>query len=274
MSVDHYENFPVASLLLPRHIRQDVVHVYWFARTADDIADEGTACATQRLAQLGVYRKALSQIARTGRIENPDPHIQAIFEPLAESIERHNLPIDRLDALLQAFEQDVTTVRYRNVQELHAYCERSANPVGRLMLQMFGEARQPMTDWSDAICTALQRINFLQDVAIDWDKGRVYLPQDAMAATGVTETQIADQIVDDHWRRLMRDQVRQCRALLDFGRPLGKHLRGRVGLEIRLIVEGGNRILDKLEAVDFDVFRKRPVLTRRDWITMLWRSLR
>lgn len=272
MAVDHYENFPVASLLLPKAIRTDVINLYRFARSADDVADEGDDPPLQRLARLREYRRALHDVAETGRVQTEDAQIRAIFEPLAQSIARHVLPISLLDDLLTAFEQDISVKRYATNRTLDQYCMRSANPVGRLMLQLFRKTDDESLAQSDAICTALQRINFLQDVAIDWQKGRVYLPQEDLEQFGVSEAQIEAGLVDQNWHSLMAHHTARCRDLLHFGQPLGKNLKGRVGLEIRLIVQGGLRVLEKLEAVEFDVFKRRPVLVRSDWPRMLMRA--
>lgn len=273
MAVNHYENFPVASLLLPKDIRQDVVNLYRFARSADDIADEGHAPASERLARLRAYRAALHDVAEMRRVQSDDAQIIAVFEPLAWSIARHRLPISLLDDLLTAFEQDISVKRYHSNRTLDQYCMRSANPVGRLMLQLFRQTDELSLAQSDAICTALQRINFLQDVAIDFLKERVYLAQEDLERHHVSERQIADGVVDENWINLMTEQAKHCQELLHFGQPLGRRLKGRVGLEIRLIVQGGLRVLEKLEAVQFDVFRRRPVLVRSDWFRIFFRAL-
>ena len=273
MAVDHYENFPVASLLMPKRIREDVVNLYRFARAADDVADEGDALPAQRLARLTEFRRALYEVAEFGRINTDDAELESIFTPLAVSIARHRLPITLLNDLLLAFEQDVSVKSYASNHALDQYCARSANPVGRLMLHLFDQTDQTSLAQSDAICTALQRINFLQDVAIDLQKGRIYLPRQDMLSAGVSESQIEAGVVDQNWHTLMADQANRCKELLHFGQPLGRQLKGRVGLEIRLIVQGGLRVLEKLESVGFDVFRQRPVLVRTDWVKMFLRAL-
>lgn len=274
MAVNHYENFPVASLLLPASIRRDVVHLYHFARAADDIADEGSASVSQRLAALAQFRHALAVIT-----ENPsaqtvgDRALDKIFLPLSQTIQKHRLPVAPLTDLLSAFEQDTQVQRYRDDAHLMAYCRRSANPVGRLMLHLFGETDPESISQSDAICTALQRINFLQDVAIDLRKHRIYLPQDAIRAAGVTIEQMIQGQCDDAWQTLLHQQIGICRALMQEGAPLGRRLKGRIALEIRLIMAGGLRILEKIEAVNGDVFHRRPTLNKLDWIRMLARAL-
>jgi squalene synthase HpnC len=276
MSANHYENFPVASFLLPRRLRQAVLNIYRFARSADDIADEGEASDAERLHALQTYRDALNACA-TPPVERPaDLHttLDAIFIPLGQTIVDHQLPLQPFEDLLSAFEQDIVQKRYVDQTALNHYCARSANPVGRLMLHLYGAIAQDTLDQSDAICTALQRINFLQDVAIDWQKSRIYLPQQELNRFGITEDTIANGQTSSDWKALMQEQVTACRALLHFGQPLGKRLPGRIGLELRLIVQGGLRILEKLEHIEFDVFRHRPTLGAYDWALMLTRALR
>jgi phytoene synthase len=266
MPVDHYENFPVASVLLPAPLREPVAAIYAFARSADDFADEGRLPAEERLRLLDGYRAELDAVA-AGR---PSGH--PIFRRLAPVITEYQLPPQLFRDLLEAFTQDVTKTRYANYAELLDYCRRSADPVGRLLLHLFGAATPEKLKRSDGICSALQLINHWQDVAVDWQKPRVYLPQDDLARFGVGEEQIAAGRCDDAWRALMRFQVDRARALMLEGAPLGRDLPGRIGLEIRAIVAGGLRILDKIEAVNYDVFRRRPVLEKPDWARILWRA--
>jgi len=266
MPVDHYENFPVASWLLPRRLRAPVVALYRFARSADDIADEGDASPQQRLAQLDAYRAELDVIAAGGNGNNP------LFQELAEAVRGHDLPVPLLRDLLDAFTQDLTQTRYASFAELQEYCRRSANPVGRLLLRLYRAESPQQLVWSDAICTSLQLINHWQDIGIDWTKRRVYLPQEDLQRFGVDETQIAAGKVDDHWRALLRFEIERARALMLAGAPLGRSLPGRIGLELRLIVAGGLAILDKIEAVDYDVFQHRPILNPLDWPRLLWRA--
>jgi phytoene synthase len=268
MSVGHYENFPVASILLPEPLRWPVSVIYRFARTADDFADEGDAPASARLAALDGYRAELD------RIESGDLTSTPLFADLAAVIRQHRLPIGLFRDLLDAFSQDVVKHRYATLAELLEYCRRSADPVGRLLLHLFGAAHPPNIERSDAICSALQLINFWQDVAIDWQKGRIYVPQEDLARFGVSEQQFAGNEVDDRFRALMRFEIERSRAMLESGAPLAVTLPGRIGLELRMIVQGGLRILDKLAAVEGDVFRHRPVLRAFDWPLMGLRALR
>lgn len=267
MSVGHYENFPVGSLLMPARWRRAVHVVYRFARSADDLADEGDALPTARLAALAAYH---SELVRIGTHETP--HIPLFIE-LAQVIAQYSLSLDLFHDLLRAFEQDVVQTRYADAAQVLAYCRGSANPVGRILLGIFGMQDEQSLAQSDAICSALQLINFLQDVAIDYAKGRIYLPQDQLARFGVDEAQIARADSGGTWAALMDAEIARARALLDAGAPLGRTLRGRVGVELRLIIAGGDTILHKLERVRGDVFRQRPRLCRWDWVKMLSRAL-
>jgi phytoene synthase len=261
VSVGHYENFPVASLLLPAPLRESVAVIYRFARSADDFADEGDDPPELRLEKLDDYRRQLA----------------APSDPLLRDVERvarqHGLPLQLFRDLLDAFSQDVRKGRYANFAELLDYCRRSANPVGRLLLHLFKRASETEFRQSDAICTALQLINFWQDIAIDYAKDRIYLPQDEMERYGVSERDLAEQRCDDAWRRLMAFQIRRSRELMLSGTPLGRSLPGRPGLEIRATVQGGLRILEKIEQAGYDVFRRRPVLRWFDWPLLLARAL-
>ena len=267
MGVEHYENFPVASLLLPAHLRRPVVAIYRFARTADDYADEGDALPPERLANLGRLAEELHRIER-----GQCPQTPLVYE-LADAIARHQLPLGLFHDLLDAFSQDVLKSRYANFAELLDYSRRSANPIGRLLLHVFDAEGSETFRCSDRICSALQLINFWQDAAIDYAKGRIYLPQDDMQRFGVTEAHIAAAQADTSFRALMRFEVERTRAMLHEGAPLGRMLRGRVGLEIRMTVAGGDTILQKLLDANCDVFRARPVLRGSDWISMLVRAV-
>lgn len=267
VAVDHYENFPVASILLPRRLRRPIALIYRFAREADDFADEGDVPDTERLAQLGRFTRELQ------RIEHNEPPGIAWFADLAAIIHEYRLPLAAFHDLLSAFAQDVTKKRYADYADVLDYCHRSADPVGRLLLVLYGEATAKNLEYSNAICSSLQLINFWQDVAIDWQKDRVYFPQDEMQRYGISENQIANGDSGGAWSQFMAFQVQRSRELLYSGRPLGRILKGRIGLEMRTIIAGGDRILSKIAAVDGDVFRHRPVLTKPDWVWMLAKSL-
>lgn len=281
MSVDHYENFPVASWLLPKHLRQPITHIYWFSRSADDIADEGDHSDSWRLQQLAAYREALSQIEQ-GSLHLPpsDPRYK-IFIPLAAVIEQYQLPVYLFADLLTAFEQDITVKRYQSYEQIHQYCRHSADPVGRILLHLYQELRPDSLRMSDAICTGLQLTNFWQDVAIDWEKDRVYLPLDALNAHQLDESYIQRRCQqqpttsqqDLQWQQLMQEQVRYARALLEQGKPLVQRLPGRIGLELKMIILGGLRILERLDQVQYDVFTARPKLGKADWLRLGGRLL-
>ena len=267
MPVEHYENFPVASILLPAHLRPAVEAIYAFARSADDLADEGDAPPDARLAALSRYEEALDRMEAGANIEG------AIFTNIASVKSAYGIPLRPLRDLISAFKQDVVTTRYTKIEDLLDYCRRSANPVGHLMLFLYGTDSPRNLEDSDAICTALQLINFWQDVAIDWKKARIYIPLSDMARFGVTEAHLETGRVDDAWRSLMRFEVNRARAMMLSGAPLATRLPGRIGWELRLVVQGGLRILERIEAADYDVFRRRPVLGLPDWICMGWRAM-
>jgi squalene synthase HpnC len=259
MPADHYENFPVASFLLPATLRRPVEVIYAFARSADDFADEGNVPDAARLANLDGYDRELDAIAG-GRAPPP-----GLFADLSGVIAEHGLPIGLFHDLIDAFKQDVGKKRYADFAELMDYCRRSANPVGRLMLHLFRAVSEENLRRSDAICSSLQLINHWQDIAIDWRKGRVYLPQEDLLRFEVDEAQIRDARVDSRWTALMAFQCRRALAMMHSGAPLGRALPGRIGLELRAIVAGGTRIADKIEAVRGDIFRRRPQLHALDW---------
>ena len=266
MGVDHYENFPVASVLLPRHLHRPVVAIYRFARAADDFADEGEVPDAVRLANLDGFRRELDLLEAGQSSREP------LFIELAEHVRAYHLPIQLFRDLLDAFSQDVVKKRYADFPTLLDYCRRSADPVGRLLLHLFGFTDEARLKMSDAICSSLQLINFWQDVAIDWQKARVYLPQATLAHFGCSEAMLAKGEATPQFIAALRSEVARARAMMDAGAPLGSQLPGRIGLEIRLIVEGGRRILDKIDRQP-DVFNHRPVLLARDWPGMFWRAL-
>lgn len=267
MPVGHYENFPVASRLVPASLRPAVVAIYRFARSADDIADEGDAPGHERLAALASYDAALEAIAG-GRTPGEAP-----FFDLAHAIRAHALPIPLFHALISAFRQDVTTGRYATYADVLDYCARSANPVGRLLLALYRRDSDANLRWSDAICTGLQLVNFWQDVAIDWRKDRVYLPREDMERFGVTLAHIAEGRMDEKMRTLMLFETWRTRALLESGRPLAKALPWRLGLELSAVIAGGLRILSRIDSAGGDVFTQRPVLGTRDWAVVAYRAV-
>lgn len=267
MAVDHYENFPVASILLPARLRPAVEIIYAFARSADDLADEGDANADERLAALAAYENGLDQIAAAGIPS------AALFRDLQKVITEYRLPLQPFRDLLSAFKQDVVTTRYADFLVLLDYCRRSANPVGTLMLHLYGAATERNLRDSDAICSALQLINFWQDVAVDIQKARIYIPLDDMHKFLVNEDHITSQRLDDAWRKLMQFEAARARSMLLSGAPLALRLPGRIGWELRLVVQGGLQILDRIEAVGYDVFQHRPKLGKSDWLLLVWRAI-
>jgi squalene synthase HpnC len=265
MGVEHYENFPVASLLLPAHLRAPVKAIYRFARHADDIADEGDDPPATRLDRLAALQRQLDAIEAGADSDWPD---------LAAAVRTHDLPLALLRDLLSAFAQDVTTTRYADYDALLDYCRRSANPIGQLLLALYRQHGAPLLAQSDAICSALQLVNFWQDIGIDWSKGRVYLPASELQRFGVHEEQIAEQRVDPRWTALVAAQTARARAMLWSGAPLARALGGRIGWELRLVVQGGLRVAERIDAAAGDVFRQRPTLGRTDWAIMSARALR
>lgn len=267
MPVDHYENFPVASLLVPWRLRRPIETIYRFARSADDIADEGDASPAERLAGLAACQAELDRIAAGTSPRTP------LFLALADAIQRHALPVQLFRDLLDAFAQDVVKKRYADFAELLDYCRRSANPVGRLVLHLFGRTGARHLEQSDCICSALQLVNFWQDVAVDWQKDRVYIPQSDLTRFRIGEADIAAGRWSANWAALMDFQTDRARDLMLRGAPLVHTLPGRIGWEIRLTVQGGLRILERIRRVRGDVFRQRPVLGKRDWLVLTGRSL-
>ncbi|MGV8806126.1 MAG: squalene synthase HpnC [Polaromonas sp.] len=268
--VSHYENFPVASVLCPPHLRPAISAIYWFARTADDIADEGDGSPQARLADLAAYRADLLAVAG-GR--TPSARWAGVFGRLAPVVKQFDLPVALLADLLSAFEQDVVKQRYANEDELLDYCRRSANPVGRLLLHLYGVSDAQSLAQSDYICSALQLINFWQDAGEDLARGRIYLPADAWARHGVTEAQLLARQSGPETINLIADCVHAARAMMLKGSKLVKKLPGRGGWELRLVVQGGLRILDKIEAQGFTTLLKRPKLGAWDVAVMGWRAL-
>ncbi len=267
-SVQHYENFPVASLFMPRRLRAATRVIYWFARSADDIADEGHAPTEERLASLQAYREELH------RIERGEPAQTELFLNVGTVIAQHQLPVSAFHDLLDAFMQDVSKTRYADFSEVMSYCKKSANPVGRLMLALYGDHDARHQAYSDAICSALQLLNFLQDIAVDYDKQRIYLPQTDLARYHISEAQIARHDASGTWSPFMLAQIERVRRLLQAGAPLGVALKGRIGLEMRLIISGADIALGKLHKARGDVFNQSVRLTVRDWPIILYRAVR
>jgi phytoene synthase len=268
VSVGHYENVPVASLLLPRELREPVAVIYRFARTADDFADEGADAPESRLAKLAGFRSELERVRLEKPAESP------LFADLSRIVREHGLPLQLFHDLLDAFSQDVVKNRYADFAEVLDYSRRSANPVGRLLLHLFRKNSPANCESSDRICSALQIINFWQDVGVDYEtKNRVYLPQDEMRRFGVTEAQLRARRCDPPFQALMRFQVERARQMMLEGKSLLAGLEGRLRLEIAVTVQGGLRILEKLEQAGYDMFRRRSAHRWYDWPLLFFRVL-
>ena len=272
--VTHYENFPVASILCPAHLRPAIMAIYHFARTADDLADEGTADTATRLADLQAYRADLLAAASG---QGGSGRWASVFGPLQHSLQAHQLPVCWLTDLLDAFAQDVRYTaeqrRYVDDAELLDYCRRSANPIGRLLLHLHGVQDPASLAESDLICSALQLINFWQDVSVDAARGRWYITQEAMARFGVTDADFSPASRSEPAVQLMAANTSRARAMMRQGSALPAKVPGRAGWELRLVVQGGLRILDKIEAMGHVTWQKRPKLTAWDVPVMLWRAL-
>ncbi|UUZ64252.1 squalene synthase HpnC [Polaromonas sp. P1-6] len=268
--IDHYENFPVASVLCPPHLRPAIAAIYWFARTADDIADEGDAPPEVRLNDLTAYH---ADLMATAAGLPASPQWAAVFQRLGPVITQFALPVKLLADLLSAFEQDVVKQRYASQAELLDYCTRSANPVGRLLLHLYGVHDETSLQESDCICTALQLINFWQDLSVDIPRGRIYLPAEAWATHGVEEAQLLALDGSPNAINLIAACTHSARATMLKGSKLVKKVPGRGGWELRLVVQGGLRILDKIEALGFNTLQQRPKLGPWDVVVMGWRAL-
>lgn len=267
----HYENFPVASIVLPKRLRHPISIIYNFARQADDFADEGFYKPEARLAKLEGFKSHLDVIKNNGTSSS------AFFREFAEMVHKHKLPLTPFYKLLDAFSQDVTKERYANFNEVLDYCQRSANPIGQLLLHLFDKATPENIVYSNKICTALQLINFYQDVAIDFNstfhKSRIYLCQDEMEAYGINEAQIAAKHVNSHWEEFMMFNIERAEKMLIEGKPLEQILPGRMGLEMRMIIGGAEQVVYKLKKVRGDIFKHRPTLHTWDWPMILLKAL-
>jgi squalene synthase HpnC len=273
--IQHYENFPVASVLCPPELRAPIAAIYHFARTADDIADEGTATAVQRLEELTKMRQDLAALAQGQALSGYWPQV---FGPLGSMISQFALPVSLLKDLLDAFTQDVIKTRdgesYADQVELLDYCRRSANPIGRLLLHLYGIRDEVALRMSDAICSALQLINFWQDLSIDIPRGRHYLPEADCRAFQVGRQQLLALEQTQNATDLIASQIQLARTLMESGQALVHRLPGRAGWELRLVVQGGLRIAEKIENIGFATLKIRPKLGVLDMPLLLWRSSR
>ena len=259
----HYENFPVASWLLPGDMRPHIAAIYAFARTADDFADQPGRAPDERLRLLNEWRANLNRAA-DGELE-----AHPIFVALANTIRECNLPVQLLDDLLSAFQQDVIVHRYDTWDAVLDYCRRSANPVGRLVLRIAGVRDDKADRWSDGLCTALQLANFWQDFGVDWQSGRLYVPREVAETAGAREEDLAAMRMTPQWKSAMRACIVTTRALFEAGRPVTDAVRGRLRFELRATWLGGNRILDKVEQLDYDTLHTRPTIGAADVLSLL-----
>jgi phytoene synthase len=276
MAREHYENFPVASLLLPRSMRPHIAAIYAFARRADDFADEGGLAPEERFGLLDDWGNRLAAAAAgnprsvvSGReLAFKDDHL--VFEALAHTIHACALPASLFQDLLSAFRQDVTKTRYATWAEVLDYCRRSANPVGRLVLRVSGLNRPELDAASDAVCTALQLTNFWQDLGLDWrERNRLYVPLDEMEQAGAREADLTDGRMTREWRGVLSSLIARTRDLFTAGRTVADHVNGRLRWELRVTWLGGMRILGKTERARERSFDERPKLTALDAALML-----
>ena len=268
LTVDHYENFPVGSLLLPQKLRTPVKQIYHFSRLADDIADEGNIAASERILALSEYENSFKQHLQKQKTDNH------LFLALSNTITKHKLPTALFFDLLAAFKQDIYKKRYQIFDEILQYCAKSANPVGRLMLHLFDQATTENLYLSDKVCTSLQLINFLQDIEWDYKNAdRIYLPLEEFNKFGITEKQIGLGHPNYMWEQFMAFQIRRTETILEEGATIGSRVGGRFGLELKIIVEAAYRVLRKLKDINGDIFSNRPVVTKKDWLGIIWRAV-
>lgn len=265
LTESHYENFPVASFLIPKHLRDDIAIIYWFARTADNIADEGKMDEQKRLYLLDEFESSFLH-AMNGKYDCE------FHQALALTINKRNLSVKLFTDLLSAFKQDVTKKLYNNYYELLDYCSRSANPVGRLILELFNIRNNDAFLHSDKICTALQLTNFYQDTSSDYKIGRIYYPLDELVKYEIPENQFENSKINDNFRSLVRYNVERAGILFNEGKKLFRFLNGRLKLEIKWTVAGGEKILEKIRDNDYDVLNFRPEITKKDFLMILIKS--
>jgi hydroxysqualene synthase len=273
--LDHYENFPVASWLCPPRLRPPIAAIYRFARLADDVADEGAEAAQWRLDQLSDLRLRL--VAASQALPSEGPMV-GVFGPLAAAIKEFELPVCLLSDLLDAFQQDVIYTRdqtyYPDHDALLAYCAKSANPIGRLLLHLYGIQSPSLLRQSDHVCSALQLINFWQDLSVDLPRGRHYLPTEALHKQGLNRKDVSVGKDSEASRAMIRDLAAHAQALMMEGKSLAQVIPGRAGWELRMVVQGGLRILEKIQMTGYSALSERPTLKKADIATMLWRSFR
>ncbi|MBI4428802.1 MAG: squalene synthase HpnC [Ignavibacteriales bacterium] len=266
ITYDHYENFPVASLLLPRDRRKYVCAVYAFARTADDFADEPGLTTAERIESLNEWEEHLNE-SLNDSARNP------VFVALAETIDRFQIPPELFRNLLQAFREDVTVHRYESFDDVLRYCRNSANPVGRIILLMFNYRSDSLLQLSDSICTALQLANFWQDIRVDLEKDRIYVPREDMRDFGYTEEEFVKRMFTPQFAHMLSFEVERTREFFFKGKPLVAEVGKDLAWELTLTWNGGMRILEKIEQLEYNVFRVRPKLTFPDKLRLLITSL-
>jgi hydroxysqualene synthase len=270
---EHYENFPVASRLIPRRMRPHIAAIYAFARTADDIADEPGMPDDERLRRLDEWGARLDLAVGGSRPRGGDDPCSSIFAALSNTIGVCHLPVALFHDLLSAFRQDVLRKRYETWDEVLDYCRRSANPVGRLVLGVAGRLTPALAERSDDVCTALQLTNFWQDLGRDWQNGRLYVPQADRALAGAREEDLTAPHMTAAWKQVMADMVQRTRALFASGRPVCDGIEGRLRWELRLTWLGGSRILDRIESAGYEVVHHRPTLTAADAPAIVWQAV-
>ena len=262
----HYENFPVVSLLIPAKYKNDIAIIYWFARTADDFADEGNDSSSVKLEKLRAFEERLRSLLN----DNPATELEAA---LRNTIINRKLKPEHFFNLLIAFKQDVIKNRYKDFSELLGYCSNSANPVGRILLELFDIRNDKAFYYSDKICTALQITNFVQDTKIDFNKGRIYYTLDEMEKFGVNEKMFEMNEISDNLKKLIEFSVTRTQSMFDEGKGLLEFLSGRFKYEIAWTIRGGEEILNKIRGADFDIFTRRPVLTKTNYLKLLIKSI-
>lgn len=276
IALGHYENFPVVTWALPRELRPHFFNVYAFCRWADDLGDEVQDPETS-LALLSWWRSQLTfcyqGLADGNHATESTPRLHPVFVALAPTIQEFALPQEAFDDLIQAFEQDQRVTEYQTFSQLEAYCQKSANPVGRLVLHLCRSVSPETLAWSDSICTGLQLANFWQDVARDDEMGRIYLPAEDRREFGYTDEAFQRHEYNAAFQRLMAFEVQRARQFLLDGLPLVQQLPGRLQVDIDLFVRGGLKILDHIERQQYDVWKKRPVVTRSEGLGLLAKSL-
>ena len=262
---NHYENFPVISFLIPKDLRKHIAIIYWFARTADDIADEGTLTQAERLIQLNEFETRLTQTLK-GNFSNQ------YDLALHSTVKEKNLSLKYFYNLLKAFRQDITVKRYEDFSSLQSYCVNSANPVGRLILELYNIRDENAFNYSDSICTALQLTNFWQDTALDFQKGRIYYPAKEMEKFGVTEKMFELNENNFNLKEMVKHNVERTLKLFDDGKNLLPFLNGRLNYEIKWTIMGGEKILDKIRLLNYNVLNFRPEITKKDVLSLLIKS--